>query len=396
MGAVPTPRPLPDARDASRSPQSGDSSGLTRSRLRAERSGGQIRTSTRVSRRSGVRVRPAVAVVLAGVLAGTGAGAVWSALGNQHPDASISPAGTAPAAQPRVDDRASRDDERDVLAGPTSEAAAGDGSGVSPAAVSGGGSDSAAGSGSVLSLNPLDIEALPDIAAARPQAGDTSTSRSGDAAGLAADDPARVAELGASEAVAPVLPEGVDEVDFAAGILSTDVPESGSGVLDVVPGSSPAPGAGEVFTVRIQVEQGLDVDGTKVADLVLATLNDPRSWGGDGSRTFARTDAADATFTVTLASPSTVDRLCAPLDTGGLWSCGVTDHAVLNYLRWVEGSPNYGEDMAAYRQYLVNHEVGHVLGHRHEQCGATDSLAPVMVQQSGATIRCVPNGWPRP
>lgn len=396
MGAVPTPRPLPDARDASRSPQSGDSSGLTRSQLRADRSGGQIRTSTRVSRRSGMRVRPAVAVVLAGVLAGTGAGAVWSALGNQQPDASISPAGTATGAQPRADDRASRDDERDVLAEPTPEAAAGEGSGVSATAVSGSGSDSAAGSGSVLSLNPLDIEALPDIAAARPQAGDSAASGSGDVAGLAADDPAQVAELGASEAVAPVLPEGVDEVDFAAGILSADVPESGSGVLDVVPGSSPAPGAGEVSTVRIQVEQGLDVDGTKVADLVLATLNDPRSWGGDGSRTFARTDAADATFTVTLASPSTVDRLCAPLDTGGLWSCGVTDHAVLNYLRWVEGSPNYGEDMAAYRQYLINHEVGHVLGHRHEQCGATDSLAPVMVQQSGATIRCVPNGWPRP
>lgn len=396
MGAVPTPRPLPDARDASRSPQSGDSSGLTRSQLRAERSGGQIRTSTRVSRRSGMRVRPAVAVVLAGVLAGTGAGAVWSALGNQQPDASISPAGTATGAQPRADDRASRDDERDVLAEPTPEAAAGEGSGVSATAVSGSGSDSAAGSGSVLSLNPLDIEALPDIAAARPQAGDSAASGSGDVAGLAADDPAQVAELGASEAVAPVLPEGVDEVDFAAGILSADVPESGTGVLDVVPGSSAAPGAGEVSTVRIQVEQGLDVDGTKVADLVLATLNDPRSWGGDGSRTFARTDAADATFTVTLASPSTVDRLCAPLDTGGLWSCGVTDHAVLNYLRWVEGSPNYGEDMAAYRQYLINHEVGHVLGHRHEQCGATDSLAPVMVQQSGATIRCVPNGWPRP
>ncbi|MBF0721195.1 DUF3152 domain-containing protein [Sanguibacter inulinus] len=393
---MPTPRPLPDARDASRSPQSGDSSGLTRSQLRAERSSGQIRTSTRVSRRSGMRVRPAVAVVLAGVLAGTGAGAVWSALDNQQPDASISPAGTATGAQPRADDRASRDDERDVLAEPTPEAAAGEGSGVSATAVSGSGSDSAAGSGSVLSLNPLDIEALPDIAAARPQAGDSAASGSGDVAGLAADDPAQVAELGASEAVAPVLPEGVDEVDFAAGILSADVPESGTGVLDVVPGSSPAPGAGEVSTVRIQVEQGLDVDGTKVADLVLTTLNDPRSWGGDGSRTFARTDAADATFTVTLASPSTVDRLCAPLDTGGLWSCGVTDHAVLNYLRWVEGSPNYGEDMAAYRQYLINHEVGHVLGHRHEQCGATDSLAPVMVQQSGTTIRCVPNGWPRP
>lgn len=296
--------------------------------------------------------------------------------------------------QARTDDRASRDDERDVLTEPTPESASGDGSGVSPTAVTGTSSDAASGSGSVLSLNPLDVEALPDIAAARPQA--TDSPAAGEPADAAADDATAAAELGASEAAAPVLPEGVEEVDFAAGVLSTVVPEAGTGVLDVVPGSSPAPGTGEVSTVRIQVEQGLDVDGTKVADLVLATLNDPRSWGGDGSRTFARTDAADATFTVTIASPSTVDALCAPLDTGGLWSCGVTDHAVLNYLRWVEGSPNYGDDMAAYRQYLINHEVGHVLGHRHEQCGATDSLAPVMVQQSGALIRCVPNGWPRP
>lgn len=341
-----------------------------------------------------MRLRPAVAVALAGVLAGTGAGAAWSALAAQQPDATVSSAGPSDGALARTDDRASRDDERDALAEATPEAASGDGSGTSPTVVAGSASDTGTGSGSVLSLNPLDIETLPDIAAARPQT--TDSPAEAEPADAAANDVAGAAGTGASEAAAPVLPEGVDEVDFAAGILSTHVPESGTGVLDVVPGSSPAPGAGEVSTVRIQVEQGLDVDGTKVADLVLATLNDPRSWGGDGTRTFARTDAADATFTVTIASPSTVDALCAPLDTGGLWSCGVTDHAVLNYLRWVEGSPNYGDDMAAYRQYLINHEVGHVLGHRHEQCGATDSLAPVMVQQSGATIRCVPNGWPNP
>lgn len=395
MGSVPHPLETSDEPgDASRSQGPGASAPVTRSQLRTQRLDGQTRTSAPLSRRPRVRLRPAVAVALAGVLAGTGAGAAWSALAAQQSDASISSAGPSAGVQARDDDRASRDDERHVLADPTAEGASGEGSGASPAAVASTGSDAASGSGSVLSLNPLDIEALSDIAAARPQP--TDSPAEGEPADVVAGDVADAAEAGASEAAAPVLPEGVDEVDFAAGILSTHVPESGTGVLDVVPGSSPAPGAGEVSTVRIQVEQGLDVDGAKVADLVLATLNDPRSWGGDGSRTFARTDAADATFTVTIASPSTVDALCAPLDTGGLWSCGVTDHAVLNYLRWVEGSPNYGDDMAAYRQYLVNHEVGHVLGHRHEQCGATDSLAPVMVQQSGATIRCVPNGWPNP
>lgn len=302
-----------------------------------------------------MRARPAVALLLVGVLAGVGAGAVWSSSSAGEPVGTVSPAGTPEAEAPRVDARASRDDVRDTVVG--------------------------SGAGSVLSSNPLDTDSLDAAAAARvaetPGAVDTAASE--------VEPPA-----------APVLPEGVDEAGFAAGMLSTVVPADAGGVLEVVPGAQEAPGAGEVLTVRVQVEAGLDVDGTKVADLVLSTLNDARSWGGDGSRTFARTDTADATFTVTLASPATVDRLCAPLDTGGLWSCGVTDHAVLNYLRWVEGSPNYGADMAAYRQYLVNHEVGHVLGYRHEQCGATTDLAPVMVQQSGATIRCVPNGWPFP
>ena len=194
---------------------------------------------------------------------------------------------------------------------------------------------------------------------------------------------------------AQVLPEGIDEIGFAAGLLSTVVPDAGTGHVDVVAGEVPAPGTGTVVSVRIEVEQGLDIDHEKFAQTVLATLNDPRSWGGDGSRTFSRT-AGEATLAVTLASPTTVDRLCAPLDTGGLWSCGMQGRAVLNHLRWVTGSGVYGDDMAAYRQYLVNHEVGHVLGHRHARCASSTSLAPVMVQQSGAPIACLANQWPFP
>lgn len=329
MRAVPRPLPLSDdPRPPSRSRVSDGASRATRRGLRTQGVTGQNSTSAQVSRWSGLRARPALALLVAGVLAGGGAGALWSSSAAPQPVGTVSSAGTSGPVVARDADRASRGDAR---------------------------------------------------------------------ASLGAEPPAPVASGGSEDGAAvPDLPPGVDEVDFAAGVLSADVPVAASGELLTVPGSSPAPGTGEISTVRIQVEAGLDVDGTKVADLVLDTLNDPRSWGGDGSRTFARTDAADATFSVTLASPSTVDTLCAPLDTGGLWSCGVTDHAVLNYLRWVEGSPNYGDDMAAYRQYLVNHEVGHVLGHRHEQCGATDSLAPVMVQQSGALIRCEPNGWPTP
>ena len=34
--------------------------------------------------------------------------------------------------------------------------------------------------------------------------------------------------------------------------------------------------------MRVEVEGGLAVDGARLAGIVLAILNDPRSWGRDG------------------------------------------------------------------------------------------------------------------
>ena len=76
-----------------------------------------------------------------------------------------------------------------------------------------------------------------------------------------------------------------------------------------MPGSVPAPGRGEVHTVRVEVERGLPVDGARFAGFALATLNDDRSWGHDGAMTFARTDG-DAEIVVVLASPETSAGLC--------------------------------------------------------------------------------------
>ncbi|MFJ4231996.1 DUF3152 domain-containing protein [Cellulosimicrobium cellulans] len=170
------------------------------------------------------------------------------------------------------------------------------------------------------------------------------------------------------------------------------------GALDVVPGEAPAPGTGTVRSVRVEVEQGLPVDGEVLATAVLATLNDPRGWSGPDGVTFSRTAADDASIRVVLASPATTDRMCAPLATEGKYSCGnsVSGVAVLNFERWVLGAPDFGDDLATYRQYLVNHEVGHVLGHGHEDCPAPGAVAPVMVQQSISAQGCLTNGWPVP
>jgi len=196
-------------------------------------------------------------------------------------------------------------------------------------------------------------------------------------------------------AALPALVDGLLVTDVSAGLLSLAVPTSASGELVVVAGTQAAPGAGAVRTVRIEVERGLAVDPGLFALTVMTTLNDPRGWGGDGSVAFARTDG-DADLSVVLASPRLVDRLCAPLATAGKVSCGTNGRAVLNVRRWIEGATGWNGDKVAYRQYLVNHEVGHILGHQHEYCAGSGQLAPLMQQQSGSAGVCAPNAWPFP
>lgn len=185
------------------------------------------------------------------------------------------------------------------------------------------------------------------------------------------------------------------EADLASGLLAAGVPESASGDLVVVPGSDPGPGVGDVLTVRVEVEDGLAVDPEAFAAFVMTTLNDPRGWGGDGSLSFARSDRP-ADLRVVLASPTLVDRMCAPLQTRGQVSCGRGGHATLNFRRWVEAVEDYGTDRDSYRRYLVNHEVGHLLGHPHATCPGAGRRAPVMQQQSYGVGACTPNPWPFP
>ena len=188
---------------------------------------------------------------------------------------------------------------------------------------------------------------------------------------------------------------GPTAADVAAGVPSLTVVQTGSGRLVTVPGRVPAPGTGRVVTVRVEVESGIGVDGARFAAFVMATLNDPRGWGHGGALRFARTAGA-AQIRVVLASPITSARLCRPLQTFGTLSCRTGSAAVLTAYRWVRAIPEYGSDRTGYRHYVVNHEIGHALGHGHLMCAGKGAVAPVMMQQTKGLHGCLPNPWPYP
>ncbi|MES5816852.1 DUF3152 domain-containing protein [Streptomyces sp. RG80] len=184
-----------------------------------------------------------------------------------------------------------------------------------------------------------------------------------------------------------------------------DAKLEGSGKFDAIKGVDKAPGTGQKFTYRVDVEQGLGLDGELFAQAVHKTLNDDRSWAHNGARTFERIYSGKPDFVITLASPGTTAEWCAKsgLDTTvDNVSCNstATDRVMINAYRWAQGSKTYGDQIHAYRQMLINHEVGHRLGYQHVTCDKDGELAPVMQQQTKFLtyrgVTCKPNPWAYP
>jgi hypothetical protein len=177
--------------------------------------------------------------------------------------------------------------------------------------------------------------------------------------------------------------------------------EVGDGSLSVVDGTSEVYGSGPLQRFIVEVEDGIDVDGAGFAAAVESTLGDPRSWGNEGRMSFQRVGADEAAagqfeLKVSLVSPGHMETYCPGVGTGGYTSCRYADRAVINLARWATAVPDYEGDIATYRLYVINHEVGHVLGNGHEPCPGTGQIAPVMQQQTLGLEGCVKNAWPYP
>ncbi|MGC5659858.1 DUF3152 domain-containing protein [Micromonospora sp. WMMD723] len=187
--------------------------------------------------------------------------------------------------------------------------------------------------------------------------------------------------------------------------LSGPVPVTGRGTFRYDDRAGSTLGrSGGLRRYRVAVEDGSGEDVRAFSDQVQAALAGPGSWVDGGRLRLRRVPGdAPADFTVLLATRSTAGRLCraggVDIRVGGVpyTSCRAPGKVIINLDRWRTSVPHFvraGVPLPVYRTYVVNHEVGHQLGHRHEGCPGAGRPAPVMQQQSLFLRGCTANPWP--
>ncbi|NES12545.1 MULTISPECIES: DUF3152 domain-containing protein [Micromonospora] len=187
--------------------------------------------------------------------------------------------------------------------------------------------------------------------------------------------------------------------------LPGPVPTQGRGSFAYDSRPGPVLGrAGAVRRFRVAVENGSGQDVHAFGDAVQRALAGPGSWVDGGSVRLRRVAPGEGyDFTVYLATRVTAGRLCGnggiDIRKGGVpyTSCRVPGKVVINLDRWQTSAPHLvaaGMPLETYRLYVINHEVGHQLGHHHEGCPAVGRPAPVMQQQTLFLGGCRANPWP--
>ncbi|WP_254664719.1 DUF3152 domain-containing protein, partial [Streptomyces prasinopilosus] len=153
-----------------------------------------------------------------------------------------------------------------------------------------------------------------------------------------------------------------------------DVPPTGSGTFVAAQAGGKAVGSGS-RPVRyvVEVETGLDISPSQAANEIADILATPRGWTHDPDNAFQLVSAGSPhDITIRIATPATADALCwagIQQDTGGEYNCEVPGGVVVNLKRWVKGSPTFDGPIHDYRALIINHEMGHFLGHSHVTCG---------------------------
>lgn len=195
--------------------------------------------------------------------------------------------------------------------------------------------------------------------------------------------------------------DGKDNTD-SSGQQSTPEPltaDERADILAKAEQTASESGNGVITYTYCVASRGEVGDLTEFANMVFSTLNDPRGWPRAGA-VFQEADGTDpnaCSMTLTLAAADQMTSFST--ECSDEYSCRVGNDVIINIDRWnnaTEGWLNAGGTVERYRTMVINHEVGHRLGHLDNEltCPAVNQPAPLMQQQSMDLLGCVPNEWP--
>lgn len=148
-----------------------------------------------------------------------------------------------------------------------------------------------------------------------------------------------------------------------------------------------------VLKYTIKFNRNLNISHKGCIQKINSVLNDSRGWKKHGYIfEYQKSDELPVHFIIHFASYKWIADVC---NLPGLSCTDLrTNDIYLNIDNWRNGSSKSFLNLDDYRTYVINHEVGHILGKKHTKCPSSRSKAPVMMQQTLGIGACRPNPWP--
>lgn len=152
---------------------------------------------------------------------------------------------------------------------------------------------------------------------------------------------------------------------------------------------------GTLVTYSIVIKGKPSSNLNEFRNLAAETLNDSRGWRR--ANVWFKEVSSGGNFKLTLSESQYMTGFSSVCSAD--WSCRVGSSVIINDNRWTGATDAWnaaGGSLRDYRHMVINHEVGHFLGHADNVpvCAGAGELAPLMQQQSMNLRGCKFNPWP--
>lgn len=151
---------------------------------------------------------------------------------------------------------------------------------------------------------------------------------------------------------------------------------------------------------HVQTHEDIPVqDAVHFRQTVLQTLQDPRGWGTPFYEVPLETllqMPKSSVFIIRLTPAHVMNEMYEHFKEKQLSVANMSERTIdINWCRWTENCPNLSQlPLDQYRQYVILHEVGHMMGKKHPTTVVPQTEAPVMMQQTLGIQHHQPNPWP--